>query len=305
MTKSLVPVEDLQAAYSEMGSVYRVAKAFGLSPSTVQERLQKAEYDGWKRRSWTDRDDETLRREYRKCADAGSLAGLAAVMGRTKPFIARKAAALGLTNQSGPAPWSRTSRNLPHLRGGEHPRGMKGKSHGVEARSAMADAHTARFAAMSQLERDALEDAKIAGRKAANNLTPDREAGDAKKSWRAGWREIGRHRKYFRSQWEANYARYLEWLRLRGEIVDWEHEPKTFWFEGIRRGVCSYKPDFRVIEKDGTAVWHEVKGWMDDRSRVALNRIRKFYPDEVVILIDKDAYKAIKGKVMRFIEGWE
>ena len=40
---------------------------------------------------------------------------------------------------------------------------------------------------------------------------------------KAGWREIGDKRCYFKSAWEANYARYLQWLKENGRIIDWEY----------------------------------------------------------------------------------
>src|SRR5690242_14123636 len=95
--------------------------------------------------------------------------------------------------------------------------------------------------------------------------------GDASASpqslWKAGWVELGERRFFARSRWEANYGRYLEWLRERGEIRDWVHEPAVYWFPGIRRGVTSNKPDFGVTENSGRYVLHEVKGWMDARSQ--------------------------------------
>src|SRR5215471_1288173 len=52
--------------------------------------------------------------------------------------------------------------------------------------------------------------------------------------------------RYFRSSWEANYARYLNFLKSRGEIHDWQYESNTFWFHKIKRGTRSYTPDFKV-----------------------------------------------------------
>jgi hypothetical protein len=67
-----------------------------------------------------------------------------------------------------------------------------------------------------------------------------------KVSWKSAWRTIGGVRKFFRSRWEANYARYLEFQKQHGLILGWQHEPETFWFEGVKRGTCSYLPDFKV-----------------------------------------------------------
>lgn len=120
-----------------------------------------------------------------------------------------------------------------------------------------------------------------------------------------GWRTIGGQRKYFRSRWEANYARYLEWLREHNQIVRWEHEPHTFWFEGIKRGCVSYLPDFRVTEKSGEQVYHEVKGYMNARSKTKLSRMQRYYPQVVLVVIAKKQYYAIKSQVARLIPGWE
>jgi len=122
---------------------------------------------------------------------------------------------------------------------------------------------------------------------------------------KAGWRKIGNRKIYARSAWEANYARYLEWLVQIGEIMAWEHEPKTFWFEAVRRGTRSYLPDFRVTERNGKQIYHEVKGWMDPKSATKLRRMKKYHPETKVILIGKDAYASIKSSVARMIPGWE
>lgn len=100
----------------------------------------------------------------------------------------------------------------------------------------------------------------------------------------AAWATVGEQRCYFRSRAELRHAQRLEMLRKSGAIVSWEHEPKRFDFPEIRRGVTSYLPDFRVVYPDGRVEWHEVKGWMDPRSRVALTRMAKYYPDETVIV---------------------
>lgn len=123
-------------------------------------------------------------------------------------------------------------------------------------------------------------------------------------SWKAGWREIGDKKKYFRSRWEANYGRYLEFLKEQKLIADWEHETQTFWFEGIKRGVCSYLPDFKVTRIDGTHYWVEVKGYMDSRSNTKLKRFSKYYPDEELLLVDKKWFS--QQKILpKIVKGWE
>lgn len=110
----------------------------------------------------------------------------------------------------------------------------------------------------------------------------------------------------FRSSWEANYARYLNWLMAQeGKILKWEYESETFWFEAIKRGCRSYKPDFKVSFIDGKVEHHEVKGWMYPRAKTALKRMKKYHPSVSLILIDQVRYKAIAKAVGKLIKGWE
>jgi hypothetical protein len=111
---------------------------------------------------------------------------------------------------------------------------------------------------------------------------------------------------YFRSKHEANYARYLEWLRNRGEIDAWEYEPETFWFEAIRRGIRSYTPDFKVWPvAGGTPYFVEVKSWMDPKSATKLKRMAKYHPDVRVDVFDRAAHTELAKKLGKVILGWE
>jgi len=109
---------------------------------------------------------------------------------------------------------------------------------------------------------------------------------------------------YFRSRWEANYARYLNFLLSKKEIKKWEYEPDTFWFDKIKRGTRSYTPDFKVTENSGYVVYHEVKGWMDDKSKTKLSRMGKYYPSVNIIIIGEKEYKSI-AKFSKLVLGWE
>lgn len=110
---------------------------------------------------------------------------------------------------------------------------------------------------------------------------------------------------FFRSRWEANYARYLNFLIEQGKIAKWEFEPETFWFEAIRRGVRSYTPDFRITGNDGAVWFEEVKGWMDKKSATKLKRMKKYHPSVVILVIDEKAYKEIERKIGAAIKNWE
>ena len=79
-------------------------------------------------------------------------------------------------------------------------------------------------------------------------------------------------KQFFRSNWEANCAR---WFNHQGK--QWAYEPNVFSFldHGVKRGTVSYCPDFRV----GT-LWVEVKGYLDPKGKTAIRRFKKFYPKE-------------------------
>lgn len=124
----------------------------------------------------------------------------------------------------------------------------------------------------------------------------------------------------FRSKMEANYAAYLEWLLSIKQIAGWDYEPMTFWFTpgslgaaaqglaGVRRGVTSCKLDFRVRTRGplpkGDKEWHEVKGWFDPRSRTVLKRMKLYYPEEKVIVIDSKQIAALRRQVGAVVPGW-
>jgi Protein of unknown function (DUF1064) len=179
-----------------------------------------------------------------------------------------------------------------------HPRGALGLKHTDELKKAQSERSKKMWENMSDEVRDEFSKrASITGQKTTMNRM--------NASWKADWREIGGLRKYYRSRWEANYARYLQWLLENKQIQKWEHEPQTFWFEGIKRGVMSYLPDFRVTENDGSVVFHEVKGWMDDRSKTKIKRMAIYHPDVKLIVIDSKLYKSLEKKAKLFVKDWE
>ena len=126
-----------------------------------------------------------------------------------------------------------------------------------------------------------------------------------KTAWKSGWRTIGGKRKYYRSKWEANYARYLELLKSKSQLKEWEHEPETFWFKEIKRGCVSYLPDFRITEMNGKISYHEVKGHMDQKSQTKLKRMHKYYPKVTIRIIDKEWFRNNKRMLAQIIPDWE
>jgi len=110
------------------------------------------------------------------------------------------------------------------------------------------------------------------------------------------WVEFPGGKKYFlKSSWERRYANYLEILKKGNAINDWQYEVDTFWFDKIKRGVRSYTPDFKIFFSDGSIEYHEVKGWMDGRSKTKIKRMKKYHPSVKLIIIGKSEMRSIGG----------
>lgn len=133
---------------------------------------------------------------------------------------------------------------------------------------------------------------------------PGNTAAERHKRVKAGVRlDIGPM--HFRSGWEANMGRYYNFLIRSGAILKWEYEPTTFWFLEIKRGTRSYLPDFKIWPINGEPYFVELKGYMDAKSKTKLKRMKKYYPNVRVDLVDAKAYQAIARTVRALIPAWE
>lgn len=124
---------------------------------------------------------------------------------------------------------------------------------------------------------------------------------DGKSIWEKGWYFIGGKKIYFRSKWEYMFACYLETLKEKKTIINWEYETDTFWFEHIKRGVRSYTPDFKITHPSLNQEFIEVKGYMDSKSKTKLKRMRIYYPEIKIRVVDKEWFaknnKSLKALV--------
>jgi hypothetical protein len=319
MAKFYTAAEDdfLRQNVGEM-SLAEMAWEMGRTKRSVQNRVWRLGLTN--DTSWSDEEISALSQAYEAAAGGGVLClkGLSAKLGRDRANICRKARQLGLeTNQSRRKVHApkvrRKTRDKDHLREVQselakrrisqngHPRGMAGKKHSTETKLVLAKSSALRWSEMTEDEQSAFTLKSMKARAAKGGIAPKISRG----KWRAGWREVGGKRIFFRSRWEANYGRYLQFLLERGEIQAWDHEPETFWFEKIKRGVRSYLPDFRVVERDGSSRLHEVKGWMDSRSKTTLSRMAKYHPQETIVLIGAKEYRKIEAAMAGVIAGWE
>lgn len=85
---------------------------------------------------------------------------------------------------------------------------------------------------------------------------------------------------YFRSGWEANFARVLNF-----EGKTWTYEHQTFELNDPH--VHSYTPDFYVHDED---TYYELKGRMNDKDRIQLRLMDELYPEVKLILIEGAQY---------------
>lgn len=109
---------------------------------------------------------------------------------------------------------------------------------------------------------------------------------------------------YLRSKWEANYARYLDYLLSEGRISQWEYEVDEFQFP-VKRGNRFYKPDFKVWNNEGEFFYVEVKGYLDNDSKVKLKRMAQYFPDIIIRVVQGDEMKKIHSLYRKHIPEWE
>jgi hypothetical protein len=99
--------------------------------------------------------------------------------------------------------------------------------------------------------------------------------------------------KYFRSNWEANFARILNY-----ENKIWFYECCTFQIENS----MSYTPDFYLLNEDK---FIELKGRMDEKSKHKLDMMQLKFPWITIELIEGKEYNELRKKYKNVIEKWE
>lgn len=258
---------------------------------------------------YTEKDIELLKR----CYDKYSMNDLAEMLGRNESNIFRKMKELGLkkthrvhntinpkkqhiyTNEER----KRLSENAKKMiKEKGHPRGFKGHYHTLEekAKISVSSKNWWKQVDLSTLEKRNLKQRET--RIKNGTLNPMINQSNPYSRTKSGKRK-DLNNVFFRSAWEANIARYYNFIGVK-----WEFEPKTFIFHNITRGSVSYTPDFYLPEEDK---WVEVKGWMDGKSKTKLKRFKQQYPDEYnkLQLITEKEYNEIKRKVSNYIKSWE
>lgn len=184
-----------------------------------------------------------------------------------------------------------------------HPRGMKGKKHSNESKNKISIASSKTWE-----NPDYILNQQDHRQNLSDRMSLMQKNGDLRNAYSRG--KQGKRKDleniYFRSSWEANYARYLNYLKSKKLIFKWEFEPDTFWFENIKRGIRSYLPDFKIWDTAYSEPYYvEVKGWMDSKSKTKIKRMKKYYPYIRLDVVEKKQYLEIKNKLSRLIPFWE
>lgn len=118
-----------------------------------------------------------------------------------------------------------------------------------------------------------------------------------------GWAKDGYRKDLdhaFRSAWEANIARLLNYKNIK-----WKYEPyfvnlkSPSYIKGNK--LINYLPDFELEDK--TII--EVKGFWDNRSKLNVSQFMQQHPEEKYLVIDTDIYRCINQKYKDIIPYWE
>lgn len=303
MTK--VTSEQIIHLYAQHKSVWKVAELLSMSGQGVHDRLKKLKIDT-SINNFTEHENSIITETYKNgfLKGDGTLDLLSLKLNRSRTTVCRQARKLGLSIKSRKDCQDicnkKSDRFKNWFKNNEHPKGMLGKTHSDINKSKQA-------IRMKNIPQDKKREQTVKSLKTRlkkyGTLAP--AGGRVKVTWKQGWRIVGERRVYFRSAWEANYGRYLQWQKEQNLIQNWLHEPQTFWFEKIKRGAVTYLPDFKVINNDGSHFWVEVKGWMDARSKTKIKRFEKYFTEEKLIVIQGDWFRKNSPKISVLIKDWE
>lgn len=303
--------EKLWSVYQTLGSVHRAGKVFGVSGDLIHKTLLRAGYR-FNNHLWSD--DEILRlREYYTDTPAAqfSLDEITTRLGRTRASVALKASKLGLSDRNRPMnestikrmsgarkEWYKTHRH--------HSKGMKRPSIPLAQRQRISASLKDTFAKQKQQGTGMFSPESRQKRSDSRaKFLAIKSQGYCYSSGSSGCRvDLGDI--YFRSRWEANTARYLNWLKDRKVILGWEYEPDTFWLQERVGGGRHYTPDFKIFPVDGSEPYYwEVKGWMNKKSRTKLALMAELHPLVKLLVVDSSLYRKMERKVSHLLDYWE
>lgn len=101
---------------------------------------------------------------------------------------------------------------------------------------------------------------------------------------------------FFRSTWEANFARICNYYNTK-----WEFENNKYrcYFE---KESMTYLPDFYLPEYD---IYVEISGFVSNNKKLKLQLFNKYYPEKTLIHIFGDNYLKFFKEYKNYLENWE
>ncbi len=313
-------VSYLKQAYKNGRAASEIARELGRTDRAVKNKAYKI---GISKpiRIFTEKEKEILKEWYENHPDELNLKELAIQLNRTEAYLCKQAKLLNLT-QFGRKPKKTLKQSTERLRkySSEHPEQIKKalklaqernrtnppyrnpRKFTNEDRQKLSERTMAMWADPNSVFNSVEFKEKQSQRQHERMIERLRQNPTTNYSRGKGGKRADLNNMYFRSAWEANYARYLNLLLKQKLIYKWEYEPDTFYFEKIKRGTRSYTPDFKIWETEqSTPYYVEVKGWMDDKSKTKLKRMAKYYPKIKIELVCEQEYKEIKNKVGKLL----
>lgn len=301
-------INEMENIYILCKSVWETGKKLNIPGQIVHKYLSQRgviETD-----HFSDKEIEEITLEYGKPNSEFSLDDLTRRLNRTsKTGICRIAGELGLTSKKRIAVVAAKNINKVNIpnrwENGNHPKGFKGNTHSEKAKKTISEKSIAAAKRKTVEEKaDIAAKAVVTKVKKYGTACPTIFSSNMYSRCKRGKREdLGTY--FFRSSWEANYARYLNYQLSLKTIAKWEFEPETFIFTGETRGAISYLPDFKIFNIDGTIEYHEIKGWMDAKSKSKLKKMTKFYPHIKLTIIGQKEYTALEKQYKIIIPYWE
>jgi len=268
-----------------------IAERLELSVNSVRQYAANFAPPRW--RKFTSEDDAAITGAY-SGPYAVDLAELSRRLHRARATISVRAKALGVHKPNFPRAPEREAvyreAGAGLWAGRAHPAGMRGKAHSSETKALLSEQTRARNLAGGKFSRE--RRANIG--KAQSLRLKARPETIYSRSNKGKRDDLGGQ--YFRSSWEANVARWLDFTGVR-----WEYEAKTFEFSQIKRGTRFYTPDFYLPEEER---FIEVKGWWDEKSLTRRKRMAKYHPAVLIEYIDAPRYRAISAS-FSFLPFWE
>jgi hypothetical protein len=104
--------------------------------------------------------------------------------------------------------------------------------------------------------------------------------------------DLGR---YFRSRWEANTARILEY-----ENIPYNYEAEVIVLLREDGTELRYRPDFKLSNR-----WIEVKGWWNERSKLIKQLMTEQHPEIQIEYVGEEVYKELEDYYASRIPQWE